>query len=345
MTIGERIKKIRTEQGLSTYDLAKATGISQSSISKLENGNRKADNIILGKISEALKISMDRLIGESVSSLIENRLTEMNISLDDVAQKARVPVKWLSEIDSFVPGEMEFMIDENPHELDWNDTIGEYTSYKWITQVADVLGIPGSLLRSALARQETPLDSAPHLITAQEAFGFSKNPDTFSQPEIDHIKKYRTLDPTGQSHVDTVLDWEAARSADLIRKDARITELENSPATRLWAYYGQIACAGSGFIFDDIPTALIEAPPADADFIIGVNGDSMEPDYHDGEKLYVKKTERIRYGEAGIFTIRNECFLKEYGEAGLVSRNPRYADIPGDEDVRLIGKVVGKVEE
>jgi SOS-response transcriptional repressor LexA len=71
----------------------------------------------------------------------------------------------------------------------------------------------------------------------------------------------------------------------------------------------------------------------------------MEPDYHDGEKLYVKKAERIRHGEIGIFTIRNECFLKEYGEAGLISKNPRYTDIPGDEDVRLVGKVVGKVEE
>ncbi len=42
---------------------------------------------------------------------------------------------------------------------------------------------------------------------------------------------------------------------------------------------------GQDFIFDDIPTTLIEAPSADADFIIGVNGDSMEPDYHDGEIL------------------------------------------------------------
>ncbi|MCI8592657.1 MAG: LexA family transcriptional regulator [Lachnospiraceae bacterium] len=169
--------------------------------------------------------------------------------------------------------------------------------------------------------------------------------DEISIPEFKLIEKYRTLDPTGKSHVDTVLDWEAARSADIRQKDAQITALENSPATRLWAYYGKIACAGAGFIFDDIPTALIEAPPADADFIIGVSGDSMEPDYHDGEKLYVKKAERIRHGEIGIFTIRNECFLKEYGEAGLISKNPRYTDIPGDEDVRLVGKVVGKVEE
>ena len=114
---------------------------------------------------------------------------------------------------------------------------------------------------------------------------------------------------------------------------------------RLWAYYGKIACAGTGFIFDDIPTDTIEAPDANADFIIGVNGDSMEPDYSDGEKLYVKKTEHIRHGEVGIFTINNECFLKEYGDNGLVSRNKKYNNIQGNEDVRLIGKVVGKVEE
>lgn len=48
--------------------------------------------------------------------------------------------------------------------------------------------------------------------------------------EYEHIKKYRTLDPTGKSHVDTVLDWEAARSADILQKDARITDLETELA-------------------------------------------------------------------------------------------------------------------
>lgn len=86
------------------------------------------------------------------------------------------------------------------------------------------------------------------------------------------------------------------------------------------------------------------APDMGGDFIIGVNGDSMEPDYHDGDLLYVKKTECISHGDVGIFTIGNECFLKEYGENGLLSRNRDYDDIPGTEDVRLIGKVIGRVE-
>lgn len=71
----------------------------------------------------------------------------------------------------------------------------------------------------------------------------------------------------------------------------------------------------------------------------------MEPDYHDVEKLYVRKVEYLKNGDVGIFTIGNKCFLKELGEDGLISRNKAYDDIPGDEDVRLVGKVIGKVEE
>lgn len=54
--------------------------------------------------------------------------------------------------------------------------------------------------------------------------------DEISIPEFKLIEKYRTLDPTGKSHVDTVLDWEAARSADILQKDARITDLETELA-------------------------------------------------------------------------------------------------------------------
>lgn len=235
--------------------------------------------------------------------------------------------------------------------------IKEARESKGLTQneLGELVGVTGSAITNY--EKETSHPKEPVMYKLLEALKVDANylfqdvvnipvsQNSFTPAEIEHIKKYRTLDPFGQETVNYILNREAARSAEILQKDARITALENSPTTRLWAYYGKIACAGAGFIFDDIPTALIEAPPADADFIIGVSGDSMEPDYHDGEKLYVKKAERIRHGEIGIFTIRNECFLKEYGEAGLISKNPRYADIPGDEDVRLVGKVVGKVEE
>lgn len=184
---------------------------------------------------------------------------------------------------------------------------------------------------------------------------FSSDED-LNYKEWSLIEKYRFISehsPDGIVTVDTVLTREYSIAEQNRKQKERIDALElerqkiseRLQSIRMYTYFGGIACAGPGFYFDDIPTETIEAPDMGGDFIIGVNGDSMEPDYHDGDKLYVKKTEHISHGDVGIFTIGNECFLKEYGEDGLISRNKEYDDIPGTEDVRLIGKVIGKVVE
>ena len=164
------------------------------------------------------------------------------------------------------------------------------------------------------------------------------------------IESYRKLDDYGKETINIALERETNRVRQLMDKSSEIISLNaalhKTPQTmRIYTYLRKIACAGTGFYFDDIPTETIAVPYMEgADFIISVNGDSMEPDYHDGEYLYVKKTDHINYGEVGIFTVNNECFLKEFGEEGLISRNKNYKDIPGNEDVRLIGKVIGKVQ-
>lgn len=175
----------------------------------------------------------------------------------------------------------------------------------------------------------------------------------FTANELELIEKYIALDDIGRSHVDSILNWETERVKILDNNTAQLTELRHQLAAkrsqtrlRLYTYLGKIACAGTGFYFDDIPTDTLEAPFLNgADFIIGISGDSMEPNYHDGEKLYVQKVKELTLGDVGIFTIHNECFVKELGDRGLISRNPEYEDIEGTEDVRLIGRVLGKVEE
>lgn len=64
MTIGDKIRQLRNEKGLSTYDLSEKTEISQSTISKLENNKRKADFDIIKKIAEALQVPIGELIEE-----------------------------------------------------------------------------------------------------------------------------------------------------------------------------------------------------------------------------------------------------------------------------------------
>lgn len=169
----------------------------------------------------------------------------------------------------------------------------------------------------------------------------------FSTNEIEHIKKYRSLDRSGQETVNHILNHEIERMKVIqgLQKQSEISTTTKTDTYR-YPYLQRIACAGTGFLFDDIPIDTIDAPYMySADFIIGVNGDSMEPTYYDGELLYVRKTNELQYGDIGIFIYAGECFVKEYGRRGLISHNPDYPNITGNEDIRIIGEVIGKVEE
>lgn len=169
--------------------------------------------------------------------------------------------------------------------------------------------------------------------------------------EYEHIKKYRNLDDYGRETIDIALNRETVRVAALNGKDTRIKELEAINALppapkRIYTYLHKIAAAGTGFYFDDIPTDTLEAPYREnADFIVGVNGDSMEPTYSNGDLVYVEKCRIVTPGEIGIFIVNSECFIKEAGETGLVSHNPKYKMIPGSEHIICVGRVLGKVDE
>lgn len=172
---------------------------------------------------------------------------------------------------------------------------------------------------------------------------------SISSSEIELVEKYRSLDPYGQETVNYILERESTRVSALDKKDSRIKELEAINALppaprRIYTYLHKIAAAGVGFYFDDIPTDTIEAPYREnADFIVGVNGDSMEPTYSNGDLVYVEKCQIVEPGEIGIFMVNSECFIKEAGHDELISHNPKYKPIPGTEHIICVGRVLGKV--
>jgi transcriptional regulator with XRE-family HTH domain len=64
-TVGERIKRRRTELGLTQDELAQKAGISKSFLSDLENGKRSIGAETLLDLGRAMKVSLDFLmIGE-----------------------------------------------------------------------------------------------------------------------------------------------------------------------------------------------------------------------------------------------------------------------------------------
>lgn len=84
-----------------------------------------------------------------------------------------------------------------------------------------------------------------------------------------------------------------------------------------------------------------------ADEIITVTGNSMEPTFYDGDMLLVQHAQEIRVGEIGIFVADGDGYVKEYHEDGLHSHNPAYPVLKFTEDdnVRCIGRVLGALNE
>ena len=189
----------------------------------------------------------------------------------------------------------------------------------------------------------------------QDCVKLPKDKNDITLAEYEHIKKYRTLDDFGKERIEQELDKEITRIGELQDKQNQIDQLKQRIVTELAhriaiPLYGKFASAGGGaYLFDDIPTDMIEVedtPTArKADFVIGVDGDSMEPDFYDGDKIFVKKTTDLTVGDIGIFLKGSDCYIKELGEDRLISRNKSYTDIYPDEEIRRIGKVLGKVNE
>ena len=108
-----------------------------------------------------------------------------------------------------------------------------------------------------------------------------------------------------------------------------------------------MASAESGqILFDAPPSRRIEIPNTaeyrKADYAIGVNGDSMEPVYSDGDILLVEMTDHIDIGQIGIFVVDGECYVKKLGHGELISLNPKRANIPIDADAKCMGHVLDK---
>lgn len=199
----------------------------------------------------------------------------------------------------------------------------ENAGVKKMTKICNYLGLDIDALADGYIKEKTVSDI----------------PMTIS--EINHIKKFRSLDNYGKDMVDTVLQKEYERN---IRYKKEFIQID-SPL--LLPYYGRIVSAGTGqFVFDDIPPEMIEVENnhinMQADFAVGVNGDSMEPTYKDRDVLLIKKQPSVNVGEIGIFMINGEAFVKEFAGEFLKSHNDKYEDILVTDQTICLGKVVGK---
>lgn len=84
-----------------------------------------------------------------------------------------------------------------------------------------------------------------------------------------------------------------------------------------------------------------------SDVIMKVNGNSMEPGYPDGCRVFVNTGEETPIGEVGVFIVDGEFFIKQRQADCLYSLNRSHTDIRFHEnmDIKHYGRVIGIVDE
>ena len=174
-------------------------------------------------------------------------------------------------------------------------------------------------------------------------------PTDLSKSPIQTI--YDQLEPPGQRKVITYA--EKLRDEQEKRRKAKINEVSEK-VVQLYGYdyYDHAASAGTGQYLNDVRVERIELPvDVDADFVIPIKGDSMEPDYHDGDLVFIQTSVDLNDGVIGVFNYNGEAYIKQLvidtEQAYLHSLNPDYEDMPitPETDFRIIGEVVDLYRE
>ncbi|MGD6773391.1 helix-turn-helix domain-containing protein [Staphylococcus simulans] len=109
-----------------------------------------------------------------------------------------------------------------------------------------------------------------------------------------------------------------------------------------------VVSAGTGEQIFDEPQfkVTVKGPVPAHDLALQVNGNSMEPMFHDKEIIFIEKTHEIKNGQIGVFIIDGEAYVKkvfvEDDRPTLVSLNKDYPDLHfyENESVELVGKVI-----
>ena len=178
-------------------------------------------------------------------------------------------------------------------------------------------------------------------VSADELIGCKVMHHRPTATEWNMIQKYRALDEHGKEVVDYLIEVE----------HKRIAVAEKKPKLRMLKidYYTLPASAGTGNFLDSEFAEELLVPESDiaeqADFVISVGGDSMEPIFHNGDKVFVEKCDSVDIGEIGIFVVNGDVYIKELGNKCLISHNEKYTPIRiGESDsVYCCGRVIGIV--
>lgn len=202
---------------------------------------------------------------------------------------------------------------------------------------------------------------SPTKCEAQETVTQIRKAPSYSDEAMKLAKGYDGLDGHGKTMMQVVLSEEQKRMEEELRRQRErrerydaLSALDGEPVEpRVIPLYLTPAAAGyaSPAFGEDFEYLEVEGDvPAQADFAVRIDGDSMEPYLMDGSVAYVNR-DPLADGDIGIFYVDGDMLCKEYhrdpnGDVRLLSLNRERADadryIPANSGTTLAcyGRVI-----
>ncbi|MGT2623973.1 XRE family transcriptional regulator [Streptococcus thoraltensis] len=247
-----------------------------------------------------------------------------------------------------------------------NATVAEniklYRKQTKLTQkeLATKLGIaPTAVSAWELGRNKPLMDNIEHMASI---FGIAKSTllgetltELSTSPDANNATVQAIKDKVVQLHPErqkNVLEYTTEQLNQQNTVENSTDTVDEPTIYYTYDYYDQALSAGTGQYLNNVQVEQIELPvDIDADFVVPIYGDSMEPDYHSGDYVFVKLSVDLIDGDIGVFEYYGDAYIKQLvineNSAFLHSLNKNYDDIPidKDSDFRIIGEVVGSYSE
>ena len=171
----------------------------------------------------------------------------------------------------------------------------------------------------------------------------SKNQVTLSKEEIEFIKEYRYLSNKSKSEIRNALNHLYE-----IEKRMETTKEFATPTVQVRHSIFKVSAGVGEWLSDEKwnMITILDTPQArKATFALTIEGDSMMPDFENGDIVLVRQQDAVDIGQICIYTIEGKGYIKKYGGDRLISLNDDYDDIifKDYQDIHCKGLVIGKV--
>ncbi len=314
-----KLTQLRESKDLNKKQMAEELGLQYMTYCRYENGEREPGYDVLLSIAEYFNISVDSLIGNDMKFTI--------CPHDDDSAKIKCPVCGYEKVHFVRSSGVDFGDETSCGcAVEFKCACGHVFYHVFETYNSNTFSLysdKDSVLSELPAARKADLRAA--------------------SPEYDAAefrRKYHRIDAHGKKLLNSILDLEYQRCLDNGKKETFIFR-------RLSA---NKASAGCGY---DLSNAdewkeieVIDTSEArQADFAVEIEGESMMPEFADGDIVYVQLTKNVPVGKTGLFMQNGKGYVKKCGEDRLISVNEEYDDIyPDDGNIECIGLVIGVAE-